>query len=225
MIRKLKFVALAVLLCIIVGALWHCRFLVGMLLSYAENYVGKMVCILLALYVLKGCSGVILYSVLAFTTALVLPFPMALSVNALGTVLCITVSYGYGRLTDSGRLDAVLKRSPKLSKLIRGNETNCLLLCFGTRMAGISAELSGVVFGLMRIPYVPYVLVSLMGIAPGMLCLTIAGFLRDIHSPWFWILQGTNLLFAPLGVFVLTRNRGMATNPVKDNVVDPLITD
>lgn len=183
------------------------KFFVGLLLAYAENNRGIMIAMILGLYVLKGCSGALLYSVLVFASAFVLPLPVAIVVNMLGTVLCFSVSYLFGRGTDSRRLEEKLERYPKFAKYIIGSSTGKELLCFGTRMAGLSSEAAGIIFGLMRIPYWDFLWASLMGVAPGMLCVTVAGWLGDIHSPWFWILQSLNLLFAPLGFWVLACKR------------------
>lgn len=181
------------------------KFFVGLLLAYAENHLGKMIAIILGLFVLKGCSGALLYSVLVFASAFVLPLPVAIVVNVVGTVLCFSISYLFGRCTDGRRLEEKLRRYPKFAKYIIGSATGKEMLCFGTRMAGLSGEVAGIIFGLMRIPYWDFLWASLMGVAPGMLCVTVAGWLRDIHSPWFWILQSLNLLFAPLGFWLLAR--------------------
>ncbi len=198
-------VAVLFVAALFVIVLWNGKFLVGALLSYAEDNRSIIVTILLALFVVKGCSGLLLYSVLVFATGLMLPLPWAIVVNVVGTIICFSISYLLGRRMENERLEEMFHRHPKLAKYIRGNGTGKQLVCFSLRMAGISAEATGIVYGLMRTSYSEYIWPSLMGVAPGMLCVTVAGWLRDVHSPWFWILQGTNLLFVPLGIWVLTR--------------------
>ncbi len=190
-----------------VMVLWHGKFLVGALLSYTEDNRGVTIAIMLSLFVVKSCSGLLLYSVLVFAAGLVLPLPLAIVVNCIGTVMCFSISYLLGRRMENERLEEMLQRHPKLAGHVRGDGVGKQMACFALRMAGISAEATGIVYGLMRIPYSEYIWPSLMGAAPGMLCMTIAGWLKDVQSLWFWILQGTNLLFIPLGIWVLTRRR------------------
>ena len=129
------------------------------------------VLVVLGLYVLKGFSGVVVYNALVVMVSMVLPLPVALAVNGVGTAVCLSISYAMGRFTKTESLESVLD----------------LLL------------------GMLRVDYLTYLAGSWLAIAPGMVCLVIAGNSLDFSSPVFWIFLGINTVLVVCSVVYTLR--------------------
>lgn len=57
------------------------------------------VLVILALFIAKGFSGVVVYNALVVVVSLILPLPAALAISGVGTALCLSISYWMGRST------------------------------------------------------------------------------------------------------------------------------
>lgn len=80
------------------------------------------VLVILALFIAKGFSGVVVYNALVVVVSLILPLPAALAISGVGTALCLSISYWMGRSTRTDSLEGLLSRHPKLTVWL------CLLL-------------------------------------------------------------------------------------------------
>lgn len=74
------------------------------------------VLVILALFIAKGFSGVVVYNALVVVVSLILPLPAALTISGVGTALCLSISYWMGRSTRTDSLEGLLSRHPKLNK-------------------------------------------------------------------------------------------------------------
>lgn len=87
------------------------------------------VLVILALFIAKGFSGVVVYNALVVVVSLILPLPAALAISGVGTALCLSISYWMGRSTRTDSLEGLLSRHPKLSKYFTATQQyGCLLL-------------------------------------------------------------------------------------------------
>lgn len=141
------------------------------------------VLVILALFIAKGFSGVVVYNALVVVVSLILPLPAALAISGVGTALCLSISYWMGRSTRTDSLEGLLSRHPKLNM-----------------------ELLGVLFGMMRLNFWTYLSASWLSIAPGMVCLCILGNNLDFKSPVFWAMLALNLVLL-LGSLWYTRHK------------------
>lgn len=173
------------------------------ILLYAEHNHLKIFLLLMGLYVLKACCGIIPYSGLNLATAMSFPLWQAILINLLGTALCFSVSYLFGRMTKTDRLEAKLAEHPKLARYMEGAKEDEWALCFALHIAGLSSEVIGILFGIMRMPYSIYLISSVLGVFPGMVCVSISGGTKDVTSLKFWIFYSINLLTALFGFALL----------------------
>lgn len=133
------------------------------------------VLVILALFIAKGFSGVVVYNALVVVVSLILPLPAALAISGVGTALCLSISYWMGRSTRTDSLEGLLSRHPKLNKYFTATQQYGFVFCFTIHMLGLNMELLGVLFGMMRLNFWTYLSASWLSIAPGMVCLCILG--------------------------------------------------
>ena len=162
--------------------------------------------IIMAVYIAKGFSGVILYNAVVFVVSLIYPMWTALLVNALGTAITLSISYAIGIRTGTDGIDALLDRHPKMKKFFSATRKFGFVACFAIHMAGLNMEILGVIFGILRIGFWKYLVSSWLAIIPGMICFTIAGNELSVRSPVFWAVLGIDLLLMAFGFFYTKRH-------------------
>lgn len=164
------------------------------------------VLVVLGLYVLKGFSGVVVYNALVVVVSMVLPLPVALAVNGVGTAVCLSISYAMGRFTKTESLESVLDRHPKIKRYFSATQEYGFAMCFAIHMLGLNMEVLGVLFGMMRLNYWSYLASSWLAIMPGMVCFCILGNNLDFRNPVFWALLIADGLLI-LGALWYTRHK------------------
>jgi len=162
--------------------------------------------IIMAVYIAKGFSGVILYNAVVIIVSLIYPMWAALLVNGLGTAVTLSISYLIGERTKTGGIEALLDRHPKMKKYFSTTQKFGFVACFAIHMAGLNMEVLGVIFGILRIGFWKYLVSSWLAIIPGMICFTIAGNELSVRSPIFWIVLAVDLALMAFGFFYTKRN-------------------
>lgn len=163
------------------------------------------VLVVLGLYVLKGFSGVVVYNALVVVVSMVLPLPAALAVNGVGTAVCLSISYAMGRFTKTESLESVLDRHPKIKRYFSATQEYGFAMCFAIHMLGLNMEVLGLLLGMLRVDYLTYLAGSWLAIAPGMVCLVIAGNSLDFSSPVFWVFLAINTVLVVCSVVYTLR--------------------
>ena len=163
------------------------------------------VLVVLGLYVLKGFSGVVVYNALVVMVSMVLPLPAALAVNGVGTAVCLSISYAMGRFTKTKSLESVLDRHPKIKRYFSATQEYGFAMCFAIHMLGLNMEVLGLLLGMLRVDYLTYLAGSWLAIAPGMVCLVIAGNSLDLSSPVFWVFLAINTVLVVCSVVYTLR--------------------
>ena len=153
-----------------------------------DHRPGLAVAVILALFAVKGISGVVVYNALVVVVSLIFPLPAALAINAVGTALCLSISYWIGRSTRTESLEGLLNKHPKLQKYFAATQEYGFVSCFAIHMLGLNMEVLGVLFGMMRLNYWSYLASSWLAIMPGMVCFCILGNNLDFRNPVFWAL-------------------------------------
>lgn len=163
------------------------------------------VLVVLGLYVLKGFSEVVVYNALVVVVSMVLPLPAALAVNGVGTAVCLSISYAMGRFTKTESLESVLDRHPKIKRYFSATQEYGFAMCFAIHMLGLNMEVLGLLLGMLRVDYLTYLAGSWLAIAPGMVCLVIAGNSLDLSSPVFWVFLAINTVLVVCSVVYTLR--------------------
>lgn len=151
-------------------------------------------------------TGVVVYNALVVVVSLIFPLPAALAINAVGTALCLSISYWIGRSTCTESLEGLLNKHPKLRKYFAATQEYGFVSCFAIHMLGLNMEVLGVLFGMMRLNYWSYLASSWLAIMPGMVCFCILGNNLDFRNPVFWALLIADGLLI-LGALWYTRHK------------------
>ena len=129
----------------------------------------------LAAYALKSQTVVVPYALIATAVGLIFDLPAALAVNTLGSVVCISLPYLTGRGSDGVLVDALLARQPRMRAFYEANRRHLFLVSLVLRVANLSNDILGLVFGSLKMKYWEYLLSSLVGILPAMVLYTVLG--------------------------------------------------
>ena len=170
----------------------------SMFFAFATLYPDVQV---LLFFIIKGLSGVVVYNALVIVVSLIFPLPTALAINGVGTAICLSVSYWIGRRTKTESLEQKLAEHPKLQKYFSATREYGFVSCFAIHLIGLSMEVLGILFGMLRIDFWTYLASSWLAIIPGMVCFTIAGAELNLRSPLFWLvlaIDGVLILFGIL---------------------------
>lgn len=161
--------------------------------------------VILALFAFKGCSF-IPYGVISIGCALIFEMPLAIAINTVGTVLCISVSYLIGRFSKELTLDGVMEKYPKFKRYFHNASQYSFTFCFAVHTLHLSTEVQGVVFGLLRTPYLAYIAGSTLALLPSMLWYTVLGGEFDLKNPLLWVFLGVDLLTMVIGFIYAKKN-------------------
>ena len=77
--------------------------------------------VIFALFAFKGCSC-IPYAVILIGCALIFELPVAIAINTVGTVICISVSYFIGRFSKGLTFDGMMEKYPKFRRYFSNAE-------------------------------------------------------------------------------------------------------
>lgn len=161
----------------------------------------------LAAYALKSQTVVVPYALIATAVGLVFDLPAALAVNTLGSVVCISLPYLTGRGSDGVLVDALLARQPRMRAFYEANRRHLFLVSLVLRVANLSNDILGLIFGSLKMKYWEYLLSSLVGILPAMVLYTVLGNDLDPFSAPVLISFGVDVA-SIAAAFLLLRARG-----------------
>lgn len=131
---------------------------------------------LIALYAAKSMSVFFPLVVLYLAGGLLFPLPVALAVNLAGMAACVSLPYLVGRFSAADSVDRLREKYPRLEALDRMQRENHLLFALLARAVGIlPGDVVSLYFGSMRLPFLPYLAGSLLGLAPTMVAVSIMG--------------------------------------------------
>ena len=161
--------------------------------------------VILALFAFKGCSC-IPYAVILIGCALIFELPLAILINTVGTVLCISVSYLIGRFSKGLTFEGIMAKHPKFRRYFSNAENYSFTFVFFTHTLHLSTEVQGVLFGLLRTPYWAYVSGSMVALIPSMLIYTVIGDEFDFTNPLFWAFVALDALTVLIGFVYAKKN-------------------
>ena len=143
--------------------------------------------IVFLLYAIKSVTVFIpLVALQLITGSMFSPFP-ALIVNFIGIVICYTIPYFIGKKADENYSDGLLKKHPKLEKIVHHQVKGIFLPSAILRCIGfLPTDLVSAYIGTFSTSYFKYITGSLFGSAIRIVAVTILGTsLDDPSSPQF----------------------------------------
>lgn len=161
--------------------------------------------VIMALFAFKGFSC-IPYAVILLGCSLIFDLPVAILINTAGTALCISVSYLVGRFSKELTFDGMLEKYPKFKRYFGNAQKSSFTFVFALHSLHLSMEVQGVLFGLLRTPYLPYVGGSMLALLPSMLWYTVLGEDFDLSDIRFWIFVAIDLMTVVIGLVYAKKN-------------------
>ena len=150
--------------------------------------------VILALFAFKGCSC-IPYAVILIGCALIFELPVAIAINTVGTVICISVSYLIGRFSKGLTFDGMMEKYPKFRRYFSNAEGYSFTFVFFVHT-----------LHLLRTPYWAYVGGSMAALIPSMLIYTVIGDKFDFTNPLFWAFVALDALTVVFGFVYAKKN-------------------
>ena len=162
--------------------------------------------VIFALFLLKGCALVVPFAAVLICSALVFDIQTAVIVNTIGTAICISLSYFVGRFSKELTFEKVIDKYPKFRKYFENASDYSFTFCFAVHSFHLPMEVQGVLFGLLRTPYLTYLSSSMLALLPSMMYMTIFGDNFDLSNKYFWVFVAVDLLVIAIGVIYSKRN-------------------
>ena len=156
--------------------------------------------VIFALFLLKGCALIVPFAAVLICSALVFDIQTAVIVNTVGTAICISISYFIGRFSKELTFDKVMEKHPKFRKYFENATDYSFTFCFAVHSFHLPMEVQGVLFGLLRTPYLTYLASSMLALLPSMMYMTIFGDNFDLSNKYFWVFVAVDLLVIAIGV-------------------------
>lgn len=178
---------------------------VDKIIAAVNNNKPLAVLVIMALFAFKGFSC-IPYAVILLGCSLIFDLPVAILINTAGTALCISVSYLVGRFSKELTFDGMLEKYPKFKRYFGNAQKSSFTFVFALHSLHLSMEVQGVLFGLLRTPYLPYVGGSMLALLPSMLWYTVLGENFDLRDIRFWIFVAIDLMTVVLGLIYAKKN-------------------
>ena len=209
MLQKLRLYLPIIILVIVAPAvgvlLLHGTLQVDQIIAAVDDNKPLAAAVILALFVFKGFSC-LPYAAILVGCSLIFDLPLALVINTVGTLLCISVSYLVGRFSKGLTFDGMMEKYPKFKRYFNNASNYSFTFCFAVHTLHLSMEVQGVLFGLLRTRYSSYIAGSMLALLPSMVWFTVIGEKFDFTDPLFWVFLGVDLLTVVIGLFYTKRN-------------------
>lgn len=131
--------------------------------------------IIFGVYILKSVVFVVPASLIYLSVGMAFdPIP-AIIINTVGIMLEITTTYIMGKIMGKDAVKKRLSGTKPGEKLLNMKSKSKNLMIFTIRFTGIPIDFSSLFMGAFDFKFVPYFFISLLGILPRVIPLTIAG--------------------------------------------------
>lgn len=159
------------------------------IVSYTPSNLWLAALVFMGLYAVKSLTAVVYVKLLYLAAGLVFPLPIAIAVNILGSAVQFSLPYVLGRAGGREMADATVNRYPKLGRISAlRNRSNFWFSVFVRAVGLFPADPVSMYFGACSMPYVEFLLGSVVGILPTMLISAFIGTsANDPGSPEFII--------------------------------------
>ena len=133
--------------------------------------------------------------------------PTALFVNLTGLIICETLPYLIGKRFGTELAIKLCRKYPKLSVMEVLHQRGSLAFAALSRAVGVvPGDLASLYFGTVKLPYIPYLLGSLLGLLPRMIADTLMGKgLGGTLSPELLIAYGISAFIVIISIFICRR--------------------
>lgn len=146
------------------------------IISYLPDNIMLAALIILVMYSIKGMSVIFPIVVLQIAAGLFFPIWIALILNIIGTALTYTFPYISGRIAGADMAEKLIRKYPKMREIIDFQRNSDWFVSFILRAVScLPGDIVSMYLGSIRIPYVPYIIASVIGTLPGLIPATFVG--------------------------------------------------
>ena len=147
---------------------------VGAIVAAAPS-VWAAYAIVLGIYALKAVLFVIPASMIYLSVGMAFPVPVAVALNCIGIALEVTISYFLGRLLGGDKVDKLLRGKKGYDKIEKFKSKGRFAFVFLLRFSSFPIDFGSLFFGASGFAFPSYFLMSLCGILPRVIVMTIVG--------------------------------------------------
>ena len=166
--------------------------------------IPKAVAIVLGVYAVKGAVLVVPASLVYIAVGMSLKLWLALTVNIVGIVIEVSVTYLLGLILGGPFVVKKIKSIKSGKKILDIYEKHEKSSIFIMRIAGLPIDFCSLFFGAMRVRYLPYLGMSLAGILPRVILFTILGDkVYDLVPMKYVVAVGAALVVAALIFWII----------------------
>ena len=162
--------------------------------------------VIMALYVIKGCSMIFPVAAILIGTSMVFDLPSAIIISLIGNAVCVSISYYMGIASKELTLDGYMEKHPKFRKYFSNAQKNNFVFSFVVHTSHLSMEAQGILFGLIRTPYLAYLAGTMLALTPSTMYYLIFGNDFDLTRPGLWVFIGLDVLMVIVGLTYAKRN-------------------
>lgn len=159
------------------------------IISYTPEKPILAAVVMLALFALKGCTVFLNGNLLYAASGVLFPLPVAISVNALGTVLMTATPFLLGRRAGADAMNALKQKYRKLEVLADAPQQSEFACTLFLRLFGIlPCEPIGMYLGACSLHFGKYIAGTMLGLAPAIVMYAIIGaYIAEPTSPQFLV--------------------------------------
>lgn len=174
----------------------------------AENWI-LAVLVLLSLFALKGVCMVIYSGLLYAASGMLLPLPLAIVVNIVGTALMVTIPYFLTRFIGGNAADTICKKYPKAASFLKRHGQSDFVFSMVLRFIYlIPTEAASIYLTAVQVKFIPFLLGSIVGSLPSIILFPIMGTnLSDYRSPEFVVAFCIQLAFILASIVAVAIHR------------------
>ena len=166
--------------------------------------------VILAAYAVKSVLIFVPIMVMQIASGHFFSKEAAIFINTLGLAIVMAVPYWMGRLGGSKQMEKIMRRYPKVAKLVNLQHDNEMAVCFMLRACAVPPpDVVTMYLGASNVHFLTNVVGGVMGSFPCMVLTTLLGAnIRDPASPAFWQVIALNIvwvLLSALGCWLFKR--------------------
>ncbi len=162
--------------------------------------------VVLGVFFVKGLTFVIPAMLIYVSVGMAFPAPVAIALSLCGIALEVSGTYALGRLLGGAYVERLLKKTKAGEKMLNMKGKTKGSALFTARLLPVfSIDFFSLFLGSIRYSFLPYLLLSVLGVAPRVILFTLMGEKAYNLIPMAWILRIVLVLIPAAAVAFIVR--------------------
>ena len=162
--------------------------------------------VVLGVFCVKGLTFVIPAMLIYVSVGMAFPAPIAVALSLVGIALEVSGTYALGRLLGGSYVERLLKKTKAGDKMLNMKGKTKGSALFTARLLPVfPIDFFSLFLGSIKYSFVPYLLLSVLGVAPRVVLFTLMGEKAYDLIPMAWILRIVLVLIPIAAVAVVVR--------------------